>query len=227
MMINKEAVMDMRSKGKTLQEIGDNFGVTRERIRQILEKCPKVEYPYYSSNRLGELFNCHYSRIFRVAEYNGIKPKMIGKRTCLFTVDQVKDVCISLLDGKICRVCGERFDWDSRQIFCSEKCRLESHRYINRSSEAKDRHNIAVDKWNKKNPELFREIQNRALRKYYLKNMKGRKYLVVYGDKPPAGSIVEYNVDRSPCSISHYMEVIYRGREYCIPCTYVRIIEDG
>ncbi len=34
----REEIKKMRDKGLTLQEIGDHFNITRERVRQVLDK---------------------------------------------------------------------------------------------------------------------------------------------------------------------------------------------
>ncbi len=34
----RKEVMEMYLQGKTLQEIGDKFGISRERVRQIVDK---------------------------------------------------------------------------------------------------------------------------------------------------------------------------------------------
>ncbi len=41
-MVDREIAVQMRRDGATLQEIGDVFGVTRERIRQVLVKQPRA-----------------------------------------------------------------------------------------------------------------------------------------------------------------------------------------
>jgi hypothetical protein len=40
-------IVEMRKRGNTLQEIGNTFGITRERVRQILE----AENPRYQAQR--------------------------------------------------------------------------------------------------------------------------------------------------------------------------------
>jgi RNA polymerase sigma factor (sigma-70 family) len=34
----RKEMLEMRSQGKTLEEIGNKFGISRERVRQIIKK---------------------------------------------------------------------------------------------------------------------------------------------------------------------------------------------
>lgn len=51
-------ILAMRGEGKTLQEIGDEFGVTRERIRQVLAAAGVTGTPWTGYKPL------HYRRVF-------------------------------------------------------------------------------------------------------------------------------------------------------------------
>jgi len=44
----KKRIASLRNRGLTLQKIGDNFGITRERVRQILSTIPKKKGLYES-----------------------------------------------------------------------------------------------------------------------------------------------------------------------------------
>ncbi len=44
-----QKIAEMRSQGKTLDEIADRFGITRERVRQVLTK----HYPEYNGTHIG------------------------------------------------------------------------------------------------------------------------------------------------------------------------------
>jgi RNA polymerase sigma factor (sigma-70 family) len=40
----RKEILEMHLEGKTLQEIGEKFGISRERVRQILEKLKNLKY---------------------------------------------------------------------------------------------------------------------------------------------------------------------------------------
>jgi len=113
----------MRKEGYSLQIIGETFGITRERVRQILNK-------HYHGNKLA------------------------NKKYCIH--------CGKLTQVNI-KYCPE----------CSEAYRKYPYPFF--TPEAKKRHMEHTKAWQKRNPELAREIQNRALARC-LERRKQRHY---------------------------------------------------
>ena len=73
--MTKEEKIDaftMRLDGYTLQEIGDKYGLTKERIRQILEKSCKIER--------NTMKNYVYPNLEDWMSKNGINCTMLGKQ---------------------------------------------------------------------------------------------------------------------------------------------------
>lgn len=62
--VEKENVLSMSKAGKTLQEIGDLYGVTKEQIRQVLAKY----YPGVSASERGSAVRVRESRLKKQEE---------------------------------------------------------------------------------------------------------------------------------------------------------------
>ena len=76
------------AEGKTHKEIGESFGVTRERIRQVetkaIEKLRKPKAMAFIKNGRAVLIRCKYCRFFEtdvVAKVNGI-PLIVAHEMC-------------------------------------------------------------------------------------------------------------------------------------------------
>lgn len=50
-----ERMKAMDESGKTLEEIGAVFGISRERVRQVLDKPPRKPGPPFNPNKVDEL----------------------------------------------------------------------------------------------------------------------------------------------------------------------------
>lgn len=55
-------IIDKRLKGKTLEEIGQEYGLTRERVRQVIKKDIQKVHNYYVANTGMYLFDEDYFR---------------------------------------------------------------------------------------------------------------------------------------------------------------------
>lgn len=87
-------MLEMYAEGKTLQQIGDVFSISRERVRQILEYSHPVEYHLEKKKRKEE------------AE------------------DRKEEKYIAKLVNMKCRVCGADFSTtDHRRRYCTSECR--------------------------------------------------------------------------------------------------------
>jgi hypothetical protein len=84
--------IELYGEGKTLQEIGDEYGITRERVRQLLNRNFKEEYNELKAQRIAE-------NAIREAEKKRAK------------------VII-----QVCRVCGDGFEGNkTHRSFCSRE----------------------------------------------------------------------------------------------------------
>ncbi|HEP1794348.1 TPA: hypothetical protein VB881_000966 [Streptococcus suis] len=110
-----------RLNGNTLQQIGNQFGLTRERIRQILKKIQKSMPPIIEVNQFGQLFSEFdisrevFKKVFaaddRIYEFLNISLKK-GKKSISTEIlngdysDEIKEYILSLsnymiIDGEI------------------------------------------------------------------------------------------------------------------------------
>jgi len=128
----------MRENGATLQEIGDYFGVTRERIRQILNTYYPQGKPLlaFSTFKCARLLGCSRDTFFKYASDLGFNPTRRGKRQYCWTIEAVFEV-YRYMQSKECIVCGEPVP--IKQKFC-KSCAKERWRYRNSTPEAKPAH---------------------------------------------------------------------------------------
>jgi len=109
-------ILDMRREGYTLQQIGDATGVTRERVRQILNKYfGGTKHDYLSEQEVARRIGCSYGPLERLRLEGLINPKRYG-RFWLYDMDMVQKAQKILGVGQrgalitlICKICGKGF----------------------------------------------------------------------------------------------------------------------
>jgi len=158
-------IATMRRQGQTLQEIGDQVGVTRERIRQILcEHYGKVEILILNETRLAKILGCRVSRLEKLRQEGIINPKRHGY---FWYYDRNEAEKTMLALQRWCQHCGEPLAINHQGKYCP-KCQKEYQRYGYPflSDDAKRRHSKSCQAWRIQNPERARELQLKAMEKY-------------------------------------------------------------
>ncbi len=90
-------MVEMRRSGYTLQEIGDCFGVTRERIRQILqENCGKIEIPLLTETMVAKEIGCPIGRLRKLRIQGLVKPRHRRKNLHYYDKGELENVKLAL-----------------------------------------------------------------------------------------------------------------------------------
>jgi len=157
-----EKIYKLRKQGRSLQEIGTMYGISRERVRQILEKYEKI--PLLSTvdiMRAVDISNCKFNTILNKLH--------IEKRT---RWDQdVLDKVITFMNNRRCIQCGKPISPTSQHTkYCDNKnCMVERWKYKNWPKDRKEKHAILVKRWQMNNSEAAKAIRRKASKKYYWK----------------------------------------------------------
>jgi len=200
-LLKSEAMHQMRQSGASLQQIGNSFGISRERVRQLLTQ-------YYGSTAVQDLLNtselarlagCSWNYIDKLERGGIIQPEKVvgwGRRQW---PPQTVDIITSYNDNHRCPICGQPVP-SNRWVYCCQSCRLEANRYKNqdryknRSEEEKKKHQEAVQRWQAKHPEQARQIQQRKGRKYWARKSRERyqttQYVIWKRCPIPLGTVV-------------------------------------
>ncbi len=149
-------IPEMRRKGYPLQKIADRCDVSRERVRQVLNK-------YYPNARPGSLTESEAARVLECSAYlltqmrqrGSVSPKRYGH----YWVYSNKDIEIARQALQRCCVhCGRRISTTSRNFKYCPEC-----------SDRRRRYRYWLDDWRKRG-----QGQRRAFQKY--KSRKRREY---------------------------------------------------
>jgi len=129
-------VKEFRSQGYTLQAIGDKFGVTRERIRQILnEHYGNTRRGLITRESLAKFLKCSATTLGKMEKQGILKPTHRG-RLHLYNRDEAEKATLRTVHHlimpyieKICEECGRKFyvkPYNIREVsprrFCSKFC---------------------------------------------------------------------------------------------------------
>jgi len=157
-----DAMHQMRQAGATLEQVGNCFGISRERVRQLLAErygSTRVQ-SLLDTNELCRLADCTLSYINKLKQQGVIRPaKIVGHGRTLWKPETIATLII-YIDRHRCPVCHKTVP-SNRQIYCSRECYLEARRYKNLPEEAKRRHNERVARWLAEHTEKARQIQQR------------------------------------------------------------------
>jgi len=171
----------MRQSGATLDRIGSRFGITRERVRQLLTK-------HYGSTRIQDLLTiaelarlsgCGYSYIDKLKRRGVIQPAMVvSHKKALWKPETIATIT-TYIDRHRCPMCHGPVP-SNRQVYCSREHYLEAHRYKNQPEEARRRHNGRTAKWLREHPEEAKQIQQRKQRRQQAKKSRERYQTAEY-----------------------------------------------
>jgi hypothetical protein len=134
--IRIKEMVELRNEGNTLQEIGNKFGITRERVRQLLVKYNGTSEMKNLVSRyaLSKIIGCTEGTIRRHEKSGIIKPKHIGlfylyKRSDAKKIASIIKRPILPAVMRICRECGAVFYRRPYEIrpqspgnYCSRQC---------------------------------------------------------------------------------------------------------
>jgi hypothetical protein len=87
-----DEIKQLRERGYSLQAIGDRFEITREGVRQLLQKhYGTTEMPFLTRNQVAKIVGCSGRRLSRLEKRGILHPLHHGRRY-LYALDDVKKV---------------------------------------------------------------------------------------------------------------------------------------
>lgn len=148
-----------REQGYSLQQIGDRVGVTRERVRQILNQFYAGTFSRFPNQEsVSTLLGCSLSILLRLRKEGISTPKRMGGQW-RYSPEDIAIIVLALY--KNCPVCGKPVRVN-RKYCCLEcyKARWKN-RYRHSSEEAKEKHRARMRDWRQRNSEKYREKRKR------------------------------------------------------------------
>ena len=131
--IDKAMIYEMRQAGATLREIGNKFGITRERVRQILlNNFGSTRHDLLSTVQISSQTGLSNNRVMRLYKQGIIAPAFeydIGVQHRIMWMVTTIQVVKEYYDSQhICRVCKKPIPVN-RTFYCSYYCQRESYKY--------------------------------------------------------------------------------------------------
>jgi hypothetical protein len=154
-----------RNKGKSLRRLGQMFGVSHERVRQILAKHGPSRVTFLAENTVAVKLGYPATWLIKLRKEGIINPTKPGSYW-LYSEEQVRQIPSLIAEMRRCERCGELRP-KGYQRYCRDCSQYrEKHHYRNLSPEEKAEHREKSLAWRKANPEKWEKISSRAQRKY-------------------------------------------------------------
>ena len=186
-----DTILQLRYQGLTLEQIGDELGISRQRVFQIIEKYLPELVSYDPCSNLSTTLGIRKQALQNWKQYH--HP---GKRWS----DSLATEALYYLQC-VCPVCGKTFTRSQHYlVYDSPECQTMSksirNRWKNWDTSHKLAHTQRVKHWKERNPEKVKEMNRRASIKYNTKK-RGTIYCCL-------------------CS----REILYGSRKskYCVDC---------
>lgn len=156
--INIDTIYNMRQSGATLQRIGDEVGITKERVRQILvENHGSTKHQLISTEQLCRLLGLPRNRVIELYQDSVITPvaewNRGNHRYLLFSATTVEQIISYYKTHRLCSICRRPIP-RGRRVYCSEQCYKEGHKYRYKSIEAKQRHIRSIKRYTGRRKQL-------------------------------------------------------------------------
>jgi hypothetical protein len=160
-----EPLIYERNKGKSLRQLGQMFGISHERARQILAKHNPSQITFLAENTVAVKLGYPITWLIKLRKECIINPTKPGGRW-LYSEEQVRQIPSLIAEIRRCELCGELRP-KGYQRFCRECSQYrKKHRYSSLNPEEKVKHRERSSAWRKANPEKWKKISSRAKRKY-------------------------------------------------------------
>jgi hypothetical protein len=131
-----QKMVQMRARGLTLEAIGQQFGLTRERVRRITSRY-EIERQFTTVPELMARFGATEYEVTRAIQAAGLHRPQRPKRKIVIAYGDVDEVVRNLnLNGRrVCMICGGSFEvrGRSRKRLCSPECYKEHRRRVRKS----------------------------------------------------------------------------------------------
>ncbi len=176
-------ILMMRDEGQTLAEIGRHYGITKERVRQIIvgyRGTTEID-TLASINKIASQIGCSRDALKKKLSQRGIALVNVGRISAIPS-SLLPDVNQLVKDFRspTCRVCGAKVP-KGRRFFCSTRCSLRWHDKLgDMRPEHRALHVKATRKWQQNNPERVRQIRLRCHRKLRERESLERYETVTY-----------------------------------------------
>ena len=143
-----ELLIRERSKGKTLKQVGQMFGRSHERIRQVLAKYGPSQVTLLAEDRVAANLGYPTQWLARLRKEGVINPIRPGGRR-LYSEEQVRQIPALIAEKRKCEQCGKPRPPGSQRL--CEECRQyrRKHPYLFLSPEARARHRERCRAWKK------------------------------------------------------------------------------
>jgi transcriptional regulator with XRE-family HTH domain len=127
-----EQILELRARGLTLEAIGQRFGLTKERVRQITNRY-SITPRFTTLPALMARFGVTRYEVTRAMEDAGLAKERLRQGRYFILSDADLDTIVrhlKLHEVRECAICGKSFDVRGRRHkrFCSPQCFLEHRR---------------------------------------------------------------------------------------------------
>ena len=160
-----ELLIHERNSGKNLRQLGEMFGVSHERVRQILAKHNPSLVTLLAESKVAVKLGYPISWLIKLRKEGIINPIKPGGHW-LYSEEQVRKMPSLIAGMRRCDRCG-KLRPQGYHRFCRECSQYrKQHRYSSLSPEEKADYREKSSAWRKENPEKWKRISSRARRKY-------------------------------------------------------------
>jgi hypothetical protein len=160
-----EPLIYERNKGKSLRQLGQMFGISHERARQILAKHNPSIVTFLAENTVAVKLGYPTTWLIKLRKEGIINPIKPGG-CWLYSEEQVRQIPSLIAEMRRCERCGKLRPKGHRK-FCRECSQYrKKHRYSILSPEEKTKHRERSLAWRKSNPEKRKKISPRAQKRY-------------------------------------------------------------
>ena len=115
-----ELLIGERSKGKTLRQLGQMFGRSHERVRQLLAKNDRSQVTLLPESRVAAKLGYQVQWLAQLRKEGIIKP--IKRGFWLYSEEQVRQISSIIAEKRKCQQCGKLRPLGSVSS-CSRECR--------------------------------------------------------------------------------------------------------
>ena len=163
-----ELLIRERNKGKSLRQLGRMFGISHEKIRQVLAKYSPSQVRLLPEHTVAVKLGYPVEWLIQLRKEGLINPIRPGGHR-LYSEEQVRQIPSLIAERRKCEQCGKLRPPRYRR-FCRKCSRYrKKHKYRTLSPEEKARQIKRCLAWREKNPERWKEISSKARGKYQAK----------------------------------------------------------